>query len=154
MNRIADDFTSLRDLFAADQLILDPVELITYEIDAGVDRGHPGAVLFPADTQDVVRAVAWCRDHAVPLVARGSGTGLSGGAVSVKGGLVLEFSRMKQIEQVDEISLRARFQPGVIALSFADTVAAGGSIVLPTRRAPVRPLWAAPWPKTREVPTA
>lgn len=126
MNRIADDFTSLRDLFAADQLILDPVELITYEIDAGVDRGQPGAVLFPADTQDVVRAVAWCRDHAVPLVARGSGTGLSGGAVSVKGGLILEFSRMKQIEQIDEISLRARFQPGVIALYFADTVAARG----------------------------
>ena len=42
MNRAADDFTSLRDLFPADQVILDPVELITYEIDAGVDRETPG----------------------------------------------------------------------------------------------------------------
>ncbi|MCE5265001.1 MAG: FAD-binding oxidoreductase [Deltaproteobacteria bacterium] len=126
MTRFADDLTSLRDLFATDQLILDPVELITYEIDAGVDRGCPGVVLFPADTQDVVRAVAWCRDHGVPLVARGSGTGLSGGAVSIAGGLILEFSRMKEIEQIDEISLRARFQPGVIAQYFADTVAARG----------------------------
>jgi len=126
MNFAADNINSLLSLFTADQLIWDPVELMTYEIDAGVDREKPLAVLFPLDTRDVIRAVEWCRDRQVPLVARGSGTGLSGGAVSAKGGLILEFSRMKEIEEIDETSLRARFQPGVIALHFSDTVAEKG----------------------------
>lgn len=126
MNHPNDEMRSLRGLFSADQVISDPVELITYEVDAGVDREKPLAVLFPVNARDVVRAVAWCRDHQIPLSARGSGTGLSGGAVSEKGGLILEFSRMKKIQQIDETSLRARFQPGVIALHFSDTVAAKG----------------------------
>lgn len=126
MNSAADNINSLLSLFPADQLIWDPVELMTYEIDAGVDRERPLAVLFPLDTRDVIRAVEWCRDCRVPLVARGSGTGLSGGAVSAKGGLILEFSRMKEIEKIDETSLRACFQPGVIALHFSDTVAEKG----------------------------
>ncbi len=126
MNPAADHIISLLNLFTADQVILDPVELITYEIDAGVDREKPLAVLFPADKRDVIRAVEWCRDHGMPLVARGSGTGLSGGAISAKGGLILEFSRMNEIQEIDGTGLRARFQPGVITLNFSDTVAERG----------------------------
>jgi glycolate oxidase subunit GlcD len=126
MNHTADKITSLAGLFPADQVICDPVELITYEIDAGVDREKPLAVVFPVNTRDVIRAVEWCRDRRVPLVARGSGTGLSGGAVSAKEGLILEFSRMKEIQEIDGTGLRARFQPGVITLHFSDTVAERG----------------------------
>ena len=126
MNPTTDKKMSLMSLFPADQVILDPVELMTYEIDAGVDREKPLAVVFPVNTRDVIRAVEWCRDHEVPLVARGAGTGLSGGAVSAKGGLILEFSRMKKIQEIDGTSLRARFEPGVITLHFSDTVAEKG----------------------------
>ncbi|MDD5100993.1 MAG: FAD-linked oxidase C-terminal domain-containing protein, partial [Syntrophales bacterium] len=126
MNHTADKIASLSALFPADQAICDPVELITYEIDAGVDRETPLAVLFPAGTEDVVRAVAWCRDHRIPISARGAGTCLSGGAVSAKGGLILEFSRMKEIQEIDGTGLRARFQPGVITLHFSDAVAERG----------------------------
>jgi len=123
MNHTADHIASLVGLFPADQVICDPVELITYEIDAGVDRETPLAVLFPANTQDVIRAVEWCRDHRIPISARGAGTCLSGGAIAAKGGLILEFSRMKEIREIDGTSLRARFEPGVITLHFSDTVA-------------------------------
>jgi glycolate oxidase subunit GlcD len=125
MNHTADEIASLAGLFPTGQVIYDPVELITYEIDAGVDREKPLAVVFPANTGDVIRVVEWCRNHQVPLVARGSGTGLSGGAVSARG-LILEFSRMKEIQEIDETGLRARFQPGVITLLFSDTVAEKG----------------------------
>ena len=126
MNHADDKIASLLGLFPADQVISDPVELITYEIDAGVDRETPLAVLFPANTRDVIRAVEWCRDHQIPISARGAGTCLSGGAVSAKGGLIVEFSRMKEIQEIDETSLRARFEPGVITLIFSDTVAEKG----------------------------
>jgi len=122
----ADHIASLMSLFPAGQVITDPVELITYEIDAGVDRETPLAVVFPANTGDVIRVVAWCRDHGISIAARGAGTGLSGGAISAKGGLILEFSRMKEIQEIDETGLRARFQPGVITLSFSNIVAERG----------------------------
>jgi len=126
MNHTADKIASLLGLFPADQVISDPVELITYEIDAGVDRETPLAVLFPANTRDVIRVVEWCRDHQISIAARGAGTCLSGGAIAAKGGLILEFSRMKEIQEIDETGLRARFQPGVITLHFSDTVAEKG----------------------------
>jgi D-lactate dehydrogenase (cytochrome) len=126
MNPTTDKKMSLTGLFSADQVILDPVELITYEIDASVDCQEPWAVIFPVNTQDVIRAVEWCRDHQVPITARGAGTCLSGGAIAAKGGLILEFSRMKKIQEIDETSLRARFEPGVISLHFADAVAERG----------------------------
>lgn len=126
MNHTADKVASLLGLFPADQVICDPVELITYEIDAGVDRETPLAVLFPANARDVVRVVEWCRDHRISIAARGAGTCLSGGAIAAKGGLIVEFSRMKEIQEIDGTGLRARFQPGVITLHFSDTVAEKG----------------------------
>jgi hypothetical protein len=61
MNPTTDKKMSLMGLFPADQVILDPVELITYEIDASVDRQEPWAVVFPVNTQDVIRAVSFRR---------------------------------------------------------------------------------------------
>jgi hypothetical protein len=152
MNFAADNINSLLSLFTADQLIWDPVELMTYEIDAGVDREKPLAVLFPLDTRDVIRAVEWCRDRQVPLVARGSGTGLSGGAVSAKGGLILEFSRMKEIEEIDETSLRARFQPASSHFTFRILLPRRGCTILPTLQAPVRLPSAVRSQKMQEAP--
>ncbi len=60
---------SLRQLFAKHQLALDPVELLTYEVDAGFDRGQPDGVFFPESSQDVSRIMQWATEHGVPLVA-------------------------------------------------------------------------------------
>ncbi|NJN82087.1 MAG: FAD-binding oxidoreductase [Caldilineaceae bacterium] len=62
-----------RELFDRRQLTTDPVELITYEVDAGFDRATPDGVFYPESAQDVSRLVVWARQAGVPLIARGAG---------------------------------------------------------------------------------
>jgi len=117
---------SLRQMLASEQLVTHPLELMTYEVDAGLDRGQPDAVAFPGSTQEVVRLVQWARQHKVPLIARGAGTGLSGGAVAEHGGVIVEFSRMNRVVEVDEVGRGAVVQPGVVNLVFDEMVKTKG----------------------------
>ncbi len=97
-------------------MFTDQATRISYEADAGGDKGMPEGVVFPHSAEDVVRIVRWAATHAVPLVARGAGTGLSGGAVADRGGLIVEFSRMNSILDLDEYGRSAVVQPGLINL--------------------------------------
>lgn len=106
----------LTQLFPKTQLVTDPVELITYEVDAGFDRGKPDGVFYAASTAEVSRLLQWANAHRVPLVARGAGTGLSGGAVPEHGGLILEFARMNRVLDFDPVGRSAVVEPGVINL--------------------------------------
>ncbi len=107
------------------QVITDPGELLTYEVDAALDRGVPDAVVFPVSAEEVVRIVRWAGEWGVPLVARGAGTGLSGGAVA-QGGVIVEFSRMNRILTLDEVGRTATLQPGVVNQDLDAFVAARG----------------------------
>ncbi len=107
--------TTLLELFEADQVILDATRLVTYEVDAGWDEGCPDAVVLPHDTDDVQRLARWAHNHGVPLVAWGSGTGYTGGAVATDGGVVVSFARMNRVLHTDGKSLQALVQPGIIA---------------------------------------
>ncbi len=118
--------SSLESLFNKQQLITDPVELITYEVDAGLNRGSPDGVMFPDSLENVVRLVNWAAKYRVPLVARSSGTGLSGGAVASKGGIIVSFSRMNHILDVSESDRLAITEPGVINLTLDTKVKACG----------------------------
>ena len=95
------------------RVITDPGELLTYEVDAALDRGAPDAVTFPLSAEEVAGIVRWAGQWGVPLVARGAGTGLSGGAVA-RGGVIVEFSRMNRILALDEAGRMATLQPGVV----------------------------------------
>lgn len=117
---------SLRQVLAPEQLVTHSLELMTYEVDAGLDRGQPDAVAFPGSAQEVVRLVRWARQHKVPLIARGAGTGLSGGAVAEHGGVIVEFSRMNRVIEVDEVGRSAVVQPGVVNLVFDEMVKTKG----------------------------
>ncbi|HRW11349.1 MAG TPA: FAD-binding protein, partial [Caldilineaceae bacterium] len=70
---------TLKSQFQPRQLVLDPIELITYEVDAGFDRGRPDGAFFPESATEVSRIMRWASATKTPLVARGAGTGLSGG---------------------------------------------------------------------------
>lgn len=109
-----DIYRELTHLLKQGQVITNPVEMLTYEVDAALDRGHPDAVAFPGSHDDVKRILQWAEEQRIPIVARGSGTGLSGGAVASRGGLVLEFSRMNQILEVDQEGRSVVVEPGVI----------------------------------------
>ncbi len=117
---------SLARILDAGQLLTSPVELITYEGDASLDRGRPDGVAFPRTADDVVKIVRWAARHGVPIVARGAGTGLSGGAVADRGGLIVEFSRLAQVLELDEAGRSAVVQPGVINLALDGLVKTKG----------------------------
>jgi D-lactate dehydrogenase (cytochrome) len=111
------DWGALEADLPQDGLVTDPIELMTYEVDGGLDRGAPQAVALPRSPEDVVRLVRWAAEHGMPLVARGAGTGLSGGAVPSQGGLVLSFSRMKEVLELDEKGRSVVVQPGLVNLT-------------------------------------
>ncbi len=92
-----------------------PEELLVYECDGlTLHPAKPTAVAFPRSTGDVARIVEVCRRFATPFVARGAGTGLSGGAIANEGAIVIECSRMDRILQVNVEDRYAVVEPGVV----------------------------------------
>jgi len=93
-----------------------PEDLKLYEYDGGVDKVLPDLVVFPRSTADVTEIARISHEFGVPLVGRGAGTGLSGGAIPLEGGLVVAFARMNKILAIDLENERAVVQPGVVNL--------------------------------------
>mgnify|MGYP001826724670 FL=1 len=117
---------ALRSLLSPNQIVTDPVELITYEVDAAQDRGLPDGVIFPETSDEVQQIVKWAREYKVPLVARGAGTGLSGGAVAHLGGVIPTFSRMNRILALDTAGRSAVVEPGVVNQVLNERVGTSG----------------------------
>ncbi|GAA5198405.1 FAD-linked oxidase C-terminal domain-containing protein [Rugosimonospora acidiphila] len=112
--RLAD---RLRRLIGAAKVITDPGQLRTYECDGlTAFRVRPGVVVLAEHRDDVVATVRMCAEQNVPFVARGSGTGLSGGAVPVADGVLIVLSRLRRIVSVDPDNARIVAEPGVINL--------------------------------------
>ena len=104
-------------------LICLPEELRTYECDGLTNfRVLPCAVLLPSSTEQVQSIVRLCYREQIPFVARGSGTGLSGGALPVANGIVLSLARMNRILEVDIPNARVVVEPGVINLDVTGRV--------------------------------
>jgi glycolate oxidase subunit GlcD len=118
--------TTLKTLLSPQQVFIDDTALIAYEADGGLDRGRPDGVVFPRDAAEVARLVRWAAEHGVALVARGAGTGLSGGAVADRGGLIVAFSQMNAILEIDAEGRRALVEPAVINLALDERVRSYG----------------------------
>ena len=108
-----------------------PEDLIGYEYDATIERRRPDAVVFPSTTEDVAAAVRIANNYQVPIVPRGSGTGLAGGAVPFLGGVVIVMTRMNRIIEIDPRDRVAMVQPGVINLALQDACAPLGLLYAP-----------------------
>src|SRR5580700_829917 len=108
-----------------------PEDLAVYSFDAYTDGGTPSAVVLPQSTRDVSAIVKIARDCGEPIVARGAGTGLCGGAVPTAGGVILSFARMNQLLEFDERNRRARVQPGLINLDLSRRGASSGLFYAP-----------------------
>jgi glycolate oxidase len=132
--RRAIDPTLIRDLRRAvgvDQVLHAPEDLIAYEYDATIERFMPDAVVLPASTEEVAAVVRACRAHGVPVIPRGSGTGLAGGAVPILGGVMVSLTRMNRIIEIDVANRVAVVQPGVINLHLQDAIAPHGLLYAP-----------------------
>ncbi len=102
---------------AGEKGVLDqPADLTLYEYDGGVDKYKPDVVVFPRDTAQVVAIVNLAREAGVPFVGRGAGTGLSGGVIARRGGVMISFARMNKILDIDLENERITVQPGVVNL--------------------------------------
>ena len=122
---------ALMDLLGKEQVLWQDHDLQLYEYDGAVDTATPDAVVLPRDTADVARLARFCAEHAVPLVPRGAGTGLSGGAIPVEGGIVVSFARMSRILELDVPNLRAVVQPGLVNLHLSTAAAPHGLYFVP-----------------------
>src|SRR5579883_3076015 len=113
-------------------LIASESQLKTYECDGLTNfRVMPGAVVLPTTAEQVQAVVRICAKHRIPFVARGSGTGLSGGALPAAGGVVISFARMNRILEVDIPNQRVVVEPGVINQQVTDAVTAHGYFYAP-----------------------
>lgn len=109
-------------LVGPDAVLWRPEDVMLYEYDALSCARQPQAVVFPTTTEQVVSLAKLAARENLPVVARGAGTGLSGGSVVTEGGIVLAFARMKKIVEIDLENLRARVQPGVVNLDLSFAV--------------------------------
>ncbi len=91
-----------------------PEDLICYGFDASGIEVSPSAVVWPKDTEDVVRVMKYAYERGVPVVPRGAGTGVTAGAVASKGAIILSFEKMKKTLEIDPDNLYVLCEPGVI----------------------------------------
>ena len=120
-------------------LVTDPDILGSYRHDRAMDpaAGSPLAVVRPTKTEEVQAVLRWASAHRVPVVPRGAGTGLSGGATAVDGGIVLSTEKMRAIT-VDPVTRTAVAQPGLLNAEVKQSVAEHG-------------LWYPPDPSSYEI---
>src|SRR5579884_964026 len=121
----------LVDALGADAVKTQPEDLAVYAFDAYSQGRMPKAVVLPASTMDVVAAVKIAKDCGEPVIARGAGTGLCGGAVPAEGGIVFSFARMNRLLQLDARNRRALVQPGLINLDLSKQTAHAGLFYAP-----------------------
>ena len=118
---------ALREIVGETQVLTEPEDLVPYSFDGTAAlKVRPGAVVFPGSTEEVAACVKLAGQRSVPIVTRGSGTGLSGGSVPLSGCLVLCLTRLDQILELDEKNLTIHVQCGVITKEIDDASAAVG----------------------------
>lgn len=117
---------ALKKIVGPDRVGDRPSDLWAYAYDATQLQARPDGVVFPGSTQEVAAIVRLANEKNIPLIPRGSGSGMSGGAVPVRGGIVLVLLRMNRIKTIDPGNLIAVVEPGVITQDFQRAVEAQG----------------------------
>jgi glycolate oxidase len=109
----------LREALGRDAVFEAAEDVIVYEYDYGLDRAMPNVVALPRSTADVQLIVREAQAAGVPIIARGAGTGISGGAVPAQGGIVVSMARMNRVLEIDTQNRCAVVQPGVVNLDLS-----------------------------------
>src|ERR1044072_4271733 len=126
---LADD---LREIVGEENVLSDAEELLVYECDGLPQHKHPPrAVVFPNTTEETADVVSLLSDEGVSFAPRGAGTGLSGGALAVNRGVVIELARMRRILNIDPENRLARVQTGLVNAHLSRAVAPFGLYYVP-----------------------
>ena len=106
----------LESIVGQENVIAHPDDLIVYEYDGSVDQSIPEVVVLPCSTEQVSQILELAYQEGIPVSGRGSGTGLSGGAIASPGGMQVVFTKMNHILEIDTQNRTATVEPGVINL--------------------------------------
>ncbi|MCP4388288.1 MAG: FAD-binding protein, partial [Gammaproteobacteria bacterium] len=121
-----------REFLPSESVIDQPTSLAAYECDGlSAYREQPLLVLLPENTAQVQQVMRLCYEQRLPVVSRGAGTSLSGGALPHAEGVVLSLAKMNRILQVDELSRSAVVEPGVRNLAISEAVKSKGLYYAP-----------------------
>jgi glycolate oxidase len=118
-------------LLPNDRVLWRDYDLMLYEYDGSIDKHRPLAVAFPLSSGEVSQIVKSCTRLGVPYTARGAGTGLSGGAIPARGGVLISLARMNRILEIDVDNMRAIVEPGVVNLRLGQAMAPFGLTYVP-----------------------
>src|SRR5213082_3897336 len=122
----------LRDIVGDENVLSEPDELLVYECDGLPQHKHPPrAVVFPNSTEETSEVLALLHDEGISFAPRGAGTGLSGGALAINRGVVIELARMRKILEVDRENRFARVQTGLVNVHLSRAVAPYGLYYAP-----------------------
>lgn len=127
-NKITDNvLAAIKLIVGNDAIITQHNDLEKYSHDETEDlHYYPEVVAKPKSPQEVSALMRLCNEHLIPVTPRGAGTGLSGGALPVMGGLLIAMERFNKILAIDEQNLQATVEPGVVTEEFMDAVAGKG----------------------------
>src|SRR6267143_4590941 len=107
----------LREIIPPDRVIDDPATLLPYAYDASFwslrQQRLPDVVVVPRSTAEVASVMRFAHETGTPVVPRGAGTGQTGGAIAVRGGIVISFARMREIIEIDRPNLQVVVEPGI-----------------------------------------
>jgi glycolate oxidase len=120
----------LRRIVGRESVIDSANDLRIFERDASIEGALPDAVVLASTTADVAAVIKVAAKHHIPVVPRGAGTGLSGGAVTIRGGIALQVTRMRRIE-IDPVAQTAMVEPGVVNQELSLVAAAHGLFYAP-----------------------
>lgn len=123
--------TRLQAILGPEGVLHRPQDVALYEYDGALDKARPDFVVFPETAQQVAAVVQVANATGLPFMPRGAGTGLSGGAVAIEGGIVVSFARMNQILDIDLANQRATVQPGVVNIDVTNAVSGDGFYYVP-----------------------
>jgi len=121
----------LRRIVGRDHVIDSANDLRIFARDASIEGAVPDAVVLPATNDEVAAVIKVAAKHRIPVVPRGAGTGLSGGAVTIRGGLALQMTRMRNILEIDPVGQTALVEPGVVNQELSLAAAAHGLFYAP-----------------------
>ncbi len=106
--------STISDRLPSIKISTEPEDLICYGFDASGLEASPSAVVWPTNTEDVVKVMRYAYENSIPVVPRGAGTGMTAGAVPSRGAIILSFEKMNRILEIDSENLNVLCEPGLI----------------------------------------
>jgi len=118
-------------IFGEDSVLHHVEDIMVYEYDFSIDSNRPEAVVLPRNTEQISQLMDLCEKNKIPVVPRGAGTGLNGGSIPVRGGIVVSLARMKKLVKHEPKNRYAVVEPGMVNIDLSNEIASTGYFFAP-----------------------